>query len=344
MKLKNIAVLMGGISPEREVSLRSGKAVAQALKNAGFNVFCIDVKDEKIEELDQREIDVAFIALHGYFGEDGGVQQLLESKGIPYTGSGVNASYIAIDKLATKKCFVNAGLKTPDYLTVTEFQEYAEIQRTIIKFGLPVVLKPPQNGSSIGISIIRDINDLKQGLASAFKFGYELLIEKYVKGRELTIGILDDKALPIIEINPCAEFFSYEAKYQDNKTEYLVVETEQKNSARAHEKLVCRAGALPLNLYTKAQKLAEDAHRVLGCKGFSRVDMLMNEEGEFYLLEINTIPGFTEKSLLPKAAHAAGISFPSLCRKIAELAVGDVLLSANKMEPQTDKKMLDARI
>ena len=298
MKLKNIAVLMGGISPEREVSLRSGKAVAQALKNAGFNVFCIDVKDEKIEELDLLEIDVAFIALHGYFGEDGRVQHLLESKGIPYTGSGVDASKIAMDKLTTKKCFVNAGLKTPDYLTVTECQGYAEIQRAIIKFCLPVVLKPPQNGSSIGISIIRDINDLKQGLASAFKFGYELLVEKYVKGRELTIGILDDKALPIIEIKPCAEFFSYEAKYQDNKTEYLVVETEQKSSARAGEKLVCRPGALPLNLYTKAQKLAVDAHRVLGCKGFSRVDMLMNEEGEFYLLEINTIPRLYRKEFV----------------------------------------------
>lgn len=344
MKLKNIAVLMGGISPEREVSLRSGNAVAQALKNAGFNVFSIDVKDEKIEELDHIEVDVAFIALHGRFGEDGGVQQLLESKGTLYTGSGVKASKIAMDKLITKKHFINAGLKTPDHLVVTEFQEYAEIQRAILKFGLPVVLKPPQNGSSIGISIIKDIKDLKQGLANAFQFGYELLIEKYVKGRELTIGILDDKALPIIEIKPSAEFFSYEAKYKDNKTEYLVVETEPKDSAIAHGKRVSRIGALSQNLYAKAQKLAEDAHRVLGCKGFSRVDMLMNEEGEFYLLEINTIPGFTEKSLLPKAAHAAGISFPSLCRKIAELAVGDLLVSANKRESRTGKKMLDARI
>lgn len=344
MKLKNIAVLMGGISPEREVSLRSGKAVAQALKNAGFNVFCIDVKDERIEEIDSMEIDVAFIALHGYFGEDGGVQQFLESKGIPYTGSGVNASKIAMNKLTTKKCFINAGLKTPDYLVVTEFQGFAEIQQAITKFTLPVVLKPPQNGSSIGISIIRDINDLKQGLINAFKFGYELLIEKYVKGRELTVGILDDKALPIIEIKPCAEFFSYEAKYQDNKTEYLVVETELENSVCAHGKPACRTGVLPHNLYAKAQKLAEDAHRVLGCKGFSRVDMLMSEEGDFYLLEINTIPGFTEKSLLPKAAHAAGISFPSLCRKIAELAVGDVLADASEPMPQSGKKMLDARI
>src|SRR4030067_967752 len=229
---------MGGISPEREVSLRSGKAVAQALKNAGFNVSCINVKDEKIEELDHREIDVAFIALHGYFGEDGRVQQLLESKGIPYTGSGVDASKIAMDKLAQKKCFVNAGLKTPDCLTVTDSQGYVEIERAITKFGLPVVLKPPQNGSSIGISIIRDISSLEQGLTNAFKFGSDLLIEKYVKGRELTIGILDDKALPIIEIKPCAEFFSYEAKYQDNKTEYLVVETERKKSARTGGKLI----------------------------------------------------------------------------------------------------------
>jgi len=344
VKLENIVVLMGGLSPEREVSLRSGKAVAQALKNAGFNVFCIDVKDEKIEELDHIEIDVAFIALHGCFGEDGGVQQLLESKGILYTGSGVNASKLAMDKLTTKKCFINAGLKTPDHLVATEFQEFAEIQRAIIKFGLPVVLKPPQNGSSIGISIIRDISDLKQGLTNAFQFGYELLIEKYVKGRELTIGILDDKALPIIEIKPSAEFFNYEAKYKDNKTEYLVVETEPKDSAITHEKLACRAGVLPQNLYTKAQKLAEDAHRVLGCKGFSRVDMLMSEKGDFYLLEVNTIPGFTEKSLLPKAAHAAGISFPSLCRKIAELAAGSVLERAHEAEPKTAIKMLDARI
>jgi hypothetical protein len=197
MKPKNVVVLMGGISPEREISLRSGNAVARALKEAGFNVTCIDVKDEKIEELDHMDIDVAFIALHGYFGEDGGVQRLLELKGIPYTGSGINASRLAMDKLATKKCFIEAGLKTPDYITATEFQELQEIQQEISKLGLPVVLKPTRNGSSIGISIIKNINDLQIGLEKAFEFGYELLVEKYVKGRELTVGILDDKALPV---------------------------------------------------------------------------------------------------------------------------------------------------
>src|SRR5574341_2672222 len=231
MKPKNIVVLMGGISPEREISLRSGNAVAKALMGAGFNVSCIDVKDEKVEELEHMEIDVAFIALHGYFGEDGGVQQLLESKGIPYTGSGVNASKLAMDKLATKKCFVKAGLKTPEYVTVTEFQEKIEIQNEVLKLGLPVVLKPTRNGSSISISIVKSIKDLQPSLEKAFDFGYELLIEKYIKGREFTVGILDDKALPIIEIKPAEEFFNYEAKYKDDRTKYLLVETTSKKGS-----------------------------------------------------------------------------------------------------------------
>src|SRR5574337_581042 len=233
MKSKNVVVLMGGVSPEREISLRSGKAVAKALVDAGFNVSCIDVKDEKIEELGHRKIDVAFIALHGYFGEDGGVQQLLESKGIPYTGSGINASKLAMDKLATKKCFVEAGLKTPDYVTITEFQELIEIQHEVMKLGLPVVLKPTRNGSSIGISIVKDINNIQLGLEKAFEFGYEVIIEKYIKGRELTIGILDDKALPIIEIKPAMEFFNYDAKYKDNRTEYLIVEKTERDTGDA---------------------------------------------------------------------------------------------------------------
>ncbi len=330
MKPKNVVVLMGGISPEREISLRSGNAVARALKDAGFNVTCIDVKDEKIEELDLMDIDVAFIALHGYFGEDGGVQRLLELKGIPYTGSGINASRLAIDKLATKKCFIEAGLKTPDYITVAEFQELQEIQREINKLGLPVVLKPTRNGSSIGISIIKNINDLHIGLEKAFEFGYELLVEKYVKGRELTVGILDDKALPIIEIKPAVEFYNYEAKYKDDRTQYIVVEKtlcERTNSAGNSSRTV---GFLSSATYNNAQELAINAHKVLGCKGFSRVDMLLDDRDNLYLLEINTIPGFTEKSLLPKAAKAAGMSFPLLCEKIVDLAFQNILVSADE--------------
>ena len=329
MKLKNIVVLMGGISPEREVSLRSGNAVAKALTEAGFNVSCIDVKDEKIEELDHMEIDVAFIALHGYFGEDGGVQELLESKGIPYTGSGINASKLAMDKLATKKCFVEAGLTTPDYITVTEFQEFTEIQLEINKLGLPVVLKPTRNGSSIGISIIKDIKNLQTGLEKAFEFGYELLIEKYIKGRELTLGILDDKALPIIEIKTAVEFYNYDAKYKDNRTEYLIVKTTSGNDKNTVEDFLNNTGYLSPSLYNEAQELALNAHKVLGCRGFSRVDMLLDNIGKFYLLEVNTIPGFTEKSLLPKAAKAAGMSFSSLCKKIAELAFQNSLVTTD---------------
>ncbi|MCR4320319.1 MAG: D-alanine--D-alanine ligase [Candidatus Brocadiaceae bacterium] len=330
MKPKNVVVLMGGISPEREISLRSGNAVARALKAAGFNVACIDVKDEKIEELDQMDIDVAFIALHGYFGEDGGVQQLLESKGIPYTGSGINASRLAMDKLATKKCFIEAGIKTPEYITVTEFQELQEIQREISKLGLPVVLKPMRNGSSIGISIIKNIKDLQIGLEKAFEFGYELLVEKYIKGRELTVGILDDKALPIIEIKPAVEFYNYEAKYKDDRTKYLIVEktlSEQRNTVGDSSRTI---GFLSPAAYNNAQEIAVNAQKVLGCKGFSRVDMLLNDRDNLYLLEINTIPGFTEKSLLPKAAKAAGMPFPSLCEKIVDLAFQNILVSVNE--------------
>ena len=329
MEPKNVVVLMGGISPEREISLRSGNAVARALKEAGFNVTCIDVKDEKIEELDRMDIDVAFIALHGYFGEDGGVQQLLELKGIPYTGSGINASRLAMDKLATKKCFIEAGIKTPDYITVTEFQELQEIQREISKLGLPVVLKPTRNGSSIGISIIKSINDLQIGLEKAFEFGYELLVEKYIKGRELTVGIMDDKPLPIIEIKPAVEFFNYEAKYKDDRTKYLIVEktlSEQKNTVGDSSRTI---GFLSPATYNNAQELAINAQKILGCKGFSRVDMLLDDRDNLYLLEINTIPGFTEKSLLPKAAKAAGMSFPSLCEKIVDLAFQNILVSVH---------------
>ncbi|MBU6390813.1 MAG: D-alanine--D-alanine ligase [Planctomycetes bacterium] len=329
MKPKNIVVLMGGISPEREISLRSGNAVARALKGAGFNVSCVDVKDEKIEELDHVEVDAAFIALHGYFGEDGGVQQLLESKGIPYTGSGINASKLAMDKLATKKCFIKAGLKTPDYITITEFQELAEVRHEIINLGLPVILKPTRNGSSIGISIIKDINDLSLCLEKAFEFGYELLVEKYIQGREFTVGILDDKALPIIEIKPATEFFNYEAKYKDDRTRYLIIETTLEENGIVSDNL-SSVGFLSSSLYRKAQTLALSAHRTLGCKGFSRVDILFDDRDNFYLLEVNTIPGFTEKSLLPKAAKAAGVSFTSLCEKIVDLAFQNTFVSIDE--------------
>ncbi|HLG30286.1 MAG TPA: D-alanine--D-alanine ligase [Candidatus Brocadiales bacterium] len=306
-KTKNVAVLMGGVSSEREVSLRSGAAVSEALKQAGHNVICIEVNDEKVEELDGLEIDVAFIALHGYFGEDGGIQSLLESKGIPYTGSGVEASRIAMDKIETKRRFLANGLLTPDCVSLAQsYMIASEVQRFVDMLGFPVIVKPARNGSSIGVSIVKNFSGLKKGLEKALEFSSKALIEKYIHGRELTVGILGNNPLPIIEIKPAVEFFDYVAKYNDSRTEYNT------------------AVSLSPSVYNEVQQAALKAHQTLGCRGFSRVDMILGEDGHIYLLEVNTIPGFTEKSLLPKAARAANIGFVDLCDMIVEFALQDI--------------------
>ncbi|KXK28976.1 MAG: D-alanine/D-alanine ligase [Candidatus Brocadia sinica] len=213
---------------------------------------------------------------------------------------------------------------------MTEFQELIEIQHEVMRIGLPLVLKPTRNGSSIGISLVKDMNNLQLALEKAFEFGYEVIIEKYIKGREFTIGILDDKALPIIEIKPAMEFFDYDAKYKDDRTEYLIVKTTLRENGEAVGAPPRNVGFLSSSQCDEAQELALNAHRVLGCKGFSRVDMMLDDRNEFSLLEVNTIPGFTEKSLLPKAARAAGISFSSLCEKIVDLAFQSVLVSVDE--------------
>ncbi len=298
---------MGGVSSEREISLRSGAAVSEALKQAGHNVICIEVNDEKVEELDGLEIDVAFIALHGYFGEDGGIQSLLESKGIPYTGSGVEASRIAMDKIETKRRFLANGLLTPDSVSLAQsYMIASEVQRFVDMLGFPVIVKPARNGSSIGVSIVKNFAGLKKGLEKALEFSSKALIEKYIHGRELTVGILGNNPLPIIEIKPAVEFFDYVAKYNDSRTEYNT------------------AVSLSPSVYNEVQQAALKAHQTLGCRGFSRVDMILGEDGHIYLLEVNTIPGFTEKSLLPKAARAANIGFVDLCDMIVEFALQDV--------------------
>ncbi|MBM4054306.1 MAG: D-alanine--D-alanine ligase [Planctomycetes bacterium] len=327
MRPRNIAVLMGGISSEREVSLRSGNAVAKALKDAGNNVICIDVKDECIEDIDHREIDVAFIALHGYFGEDGGVQQLLEAKGIPYTGSGVDASRIAMDKLEAKKCFLDAGLRTPEYFPVKKTMKHGDIEQKIKEFGLPVVIKPTSGGSSIGVSIIKNDNNLQLQIEKALKCEDDMFVERYISGRELTVGILDNRALPIIEIIVSEAFFDYNAKYKSDKTRYFVIKKTFKDEINRRGSSRCEFGFLDAELYDKAQELAVEAHNAIGCRGFSRVDMLLDNKKDLYLLEINTIPGFTEKSLLPMAARAADISFTSLCEKIVDLALQNSFVS-----------------
>ena len=315
---KNIAVLMGGISPERKISLQSGKAVANALEKTDSHVIKIVVNDDLVSELDNYKIDVAFVALHGHFGEDGGIQEVLESKDIPYTGSGVSASRLTMDKVKSKDIFKKNNIPTPDYFAVSTTQSMSEIVKSVKKLKLPVVTKPVSNGSSIGISIIREYDELPDGIKHTGSQSTEALIEKYIGGRELTVSILDDKALPVIEIKTSTGFYDYDAKYKSKNTQYIILESAEESSE-------C---TLSHAVYDRVQELAIRAHNSLGCCTFSRVDMILGNDGEIYILEVNTIPGFTERSLLPKAAAAANISFTELCSIIVGAAFKCALLHA----------------
>ncbi len=322
---KNIAVLMGGISPERKISLQSGKAVANALEKTDSHVIKIVVNDDLVSELDNYKIDVAFVALHGHFGEDGGIQEVLESKDIPYTGSGVSASRLTMDKVKSKEIFIKNNIPTPDYFAVSTTQSMSEIVKSVKKLKLPVVTKPVSNGSSIGISIIREYDELPDGIKHTGSQSTEALIEKYIGGRELTVSILDDKALPVIEIKTSTGFYDYDAKYNSKNTQYIILESAEESSE-------C---TLSHAVYDRVQELAIRAHNSLGCCTFSRVDMILGNDGEIYILEVNTIPGFTERSLLPKAAAAANISFTELCSIIVGAAFKCALLHAAGITART---------
>jgi len=294
-----IAVLLGGFSSEREVSLRSGAAVAKALRSLGHEVHEVDVRDERVEALDGVRPDVVFIALHGRFGEDGGVQALLGSKRIPYTGSGPEASQVAMDKAEAKRRFASAGVPAAPDVLVRASDGLAAAEAAALAFGLPLVVKPVAEGSSVGVTVHHTAARLAEGLQEAFRHGGAALVERFVAGRELTVGILEDRALPVVELKPARAFYDYEAKYRDDRTVYVV-----DPPLAAAERDAVQAAALA-------------AHRALGCEGFSRVDVILSREGRPCVLEVNTIPGMTDRSLLPKAARAAGIEFPALCERIA---------------------------
>lgn len=298
MKKLKIAVLMGGPSTEREVSLRSGTAVANALMAAGAKVVPIDIKDSAFTM--PTNVDVAFLALHGTFGEDGTLQRMLENGGITYTGSGPEASARAFDKIAAKKAFLAAGISTPKYEVFD--RAHTDLQR-LAQLGFPLVVKPSRQGSSVGISIVQEAGDLQEACRIAWHYDDHLLVEQFIPGRELTVGILDGRALPVIEIRPKHDFFTYEAKYTKGRTDYLV------------------PAPLDKNIESQVKSLALRAHDSLGCRDFSRVDLILSENGEPLILEVNTVPGFTETSLVPKAAHAAGIEFPDLCSRLVHLAM-----------------------
>ncbi|MGR3293691.1 MAG: D-alanine--D-alanine ligase [Candidatus Scalindua sp.] len=303
---KYIVVLMGGISPEREISLQSGKAVANALSKENNNVIKIIVNDDMVNELDNYKIDVAFIALHGYFGEDGGIQEVLESKGIPYTGSGISASRLAMNKVESKEVFRRNNILTPDYFTATTAQNISEITNNVKSLKLPVITKPVSNGSSIGISIIKEYIGIIDAIEHTGSYSEEILVEECIEGRELAVSVLTEKALPVIEIKTATGIYDYDAKYKSDKTQYRVLAAAAESSETT----------LSHDVYERVQDLAVRAHNSLGCSTFSRVDMILNKDDEIYVLEVNTIPGFTERSLLPKAAAAANISFSELCNTI----------------------------
>lgn len=300
MKTKRIGVLMGGLSAEREVSLKSGTAVHQALLARGYDAVAIDVGRDLAVVLASQGIEAAFIALHGRYGEDGCVQGLLELMGIPYTGSGVLASALAMNKLYAKQAFAAAGLLTTPFITL---ERGGTVRVKDLPFGLPAVVKPVQEGSSVGVSIARDEDQLQAAVLDAFQYDRVILIEQYVKGQEVQVGILNDRPVGAIEIIPKNEFYDFEAKYTDGMAEHVF------------------PARLPQDRYRKVQEQGLAAHRALGCAGYSRVDFLVTEQGDCYLLEVNTLPGMTALSLLPEIAQkGAGLSFEDLVEQIIATA------------------------
>jgi len=297
LKGMKIGVLMGGLSSEREISLRSGKAVFEALKRKGYDAVCIDPAPDLGLILQRRKVDAAFICLHGTPGEDGTVQGLLEFMGIPYTGSGVLASAAAMDKIVTKKLLIYHAIPTPDF-SVNEHG-----RTTGKRIALPVIVKPATQGSTIGVSRVSVKKDLEKAIRIARRFGPKVLIEKFIQGRELTVGILNDLPLPVVEIRPMSGFYDFKSKYTPGRTEYRV------------------PAPLLRRVSKRVQELALSAHRALGCNGASRVDFMLADGDDPYVLEVNTIPGMTETSLLPKAAREAGISFDDLVERILTAAV-----------------------
>jgi D-alanine-D-alanine ligase len=307
LKQKKIAVLMGGRSGEREVSLRSGKRVLDSLKSQGFKVISLDADDKLIENLKKNRIDIAYIMLHGKFGEDGTVQGLLEHFGIPYTGSKILASALAMNKVASKRIFQATGIPTPQYLPIDRnksIKDQCEKIRRIFPF--PLVVKPTSEGSSLGVSIMKEEGGLEKVVSETVEKFKDVFIEEYIKGKEVTVGILgreeDLAALPILELKPKAEFYDYKAKYSKGGTEFIL------------------PAKLPKNLYKHTQEVALRAHKSLGCYGVSRVDIIVSGNHTPYVHEVNTIPGMTDASDLPAEAQCAGISFDELVVKILESA------------------------
>jgi D-alanine-D-alanine ligase len=299
MNFGKVAVLLGGKSAEREVSLKSGSMVLAALRKKGVDAHPFDPKDRDLQDLLRERFARVFIALHGRFGEDGTIQGVLEWLGIPYTGSGVLASALAMDKLRTKRLWAAERLPTAPYAVLDQATDLAAVAK---RLGTPLFVKPANEGSSVGMSKVRKAGDLEEAYALAVNYDPVVLAEKFIDGPELTVAILGERVLPVIRIETPREFYDYEAKYLADDTRYLI----------------------PCGLSEKKEKevqaLCLAAFRALGCRGWGRVDLMLDKRGRPYLLEINTSPGMTDHSLVPMAARAVGLSYEELCVKILEAA------------------------
>jgi D-alanine-D-alanine ligase len=292
-----VAVLLGGKSAEREVSLKSGTLVLNALRSRGVDAHAFDPAARGLEELISERFERAFIALHGRFGEDGTLQGALEWLGVPYTGSGVLGSALAMDKLRTKLLWQARGLPTPPYELL---QSDADLRAVAQRLGLPLMVKPVNEGSSLGMSKVREAAQIDEAYALAVNYDRSVMAEKFIEGAELTVGILDDKALPAIRLETTRDFYDYQAKYIADDTRYI---------------LPC---GLPAAREHEIQAVCVEAFRALDCSGWGRVDLMLDRAGAPYLLEVNTAPGMTDHSLVPMAARAVGMSYEDLCLKILE--------------------------
>ncbi|WP_243523349.1 D-alanine--D-alanine ligase [Bacillus pseudomycoides] len=294
-----VGVIMGGVSSEKQVSLMTGEEMIAHLDKSKYEVVPITLNDKKELVEKVRNLDIALLALHGEYGEDGTIQGTLETLGVPYTGSVMLSSGICMDKNMSKKMIRYEGVQTPDWIHLSNREELQLDE--IDKMGYPLVIKPNSGGSSVGVKIVYDKDSLLSSLEDVFKWDAEIVIEKYIKGEEITCSILDGKLLPIISIQHTAEFFDYHAKYDDIATIEEVVE-------------------LPATTYERVAEAAMTCYRALKCSVYARVDMMI-KDGIPYVMEVNTLPGMTKNSLLPKSAHAAGISYSKLLDMIIETSL-----------------------
>jgi len=297
LKNKKIGVLYGGTSSEREISLKSGKAVLAALKRLKLNAVGIDAGKDAAEKIKKAKIDLAVIMLHGKMGEDGTIQGLLEIMRVPYTGCGVFASSASMDKIITKRILESCKILTPGWTNIKKYESFKEPKK------YPVIVKPARQGSAIGVSLVKSKKEFFNAAKNAFKYDDEILVEQFIKGTEITVGVLGGKALPVVEIVPKGKFYDFKSKYAKGGSKHII-------PARISKKA-----------YALAQKTAAQVFKALNCRAVSRIDMIVDKNGKAWVLENNTLPGMTETSLLPDEAKACGMSFDDLVLKIIECSL-----------------------